>query len=234
MALTDKLTAIGAAIREKEGSADLIPLSDMPDRIRNLSSGGSGGGDDVYKQQTINFLNNNTSFTFTVPAGVTRIGRSAFSDSQWLTSIEFEDASQITAIDTYGFSNCQRLTSFPYLPNLASIQWYAFQGCSNLTSFEIPPKITTLENYCFKSTGLKSITIPATVTTINSQAFAMSNLKTARFLGTPTSISSSTFTACGGITDIYVPWAEDAVSGAPWGASNATIHYNTPADAVIE
>lgn len=28
------------------------------------------------------------------------------------------------------------------------------------------------------------------------------------------------------ITDIYVPWSEGAVSGAPWGAINATIHYN--------
>ena len=33
MALTDKLTAIGNAIREKEGSTGLIALSDMPSRI---------------------------------------------------------------------------------------------------------------------------------------------------------------------------------------------------------
>ena len=40
MALTDKLTAIGDAIREKEGSTGLIPLSDMPSRIQALSTGG--------------------------------------------------------------------------------------------------------------------------------------------------------------------------------------------------
>lgn len=40
MALTDKLTAIGDAIREKTDTTDLIPLNDMPDAIRNIQSGG--------------------------------------------------------------------------------------------------------------------------------------------------------------------------------------------------
>jgi hypothetical protein len=48
------------------------------------------------------------------------------------------------------------------------------------------------------------------------------------FLGTPTgTIGASTFQYCEGITDIYVPWSEGAVANAPWGATNATIHYNT-------
>lgn len=39
MALTDKLIEIGNAIREKTNSSELIPLSDMPSAIRNISSG---------------------------------------------------------------------------------------------------------------------------------------------------------------------------------------------------
>ncbi len=38
MALTDKLNAIGDAIREKNGTTDLIPLVDMPRAILDLSS----------------------------------------------------------------------------------------------------------------------------------------------------------------------------------------------------
>lgn len=38
MALTDKLTAIGNAIREKTGGSSLIPLGDMPAEIRSISS----------------------------------------------------------------------------------------------------------------------------------------------------------------------------------------------------
>lgn len=40
----------------------------------------------------------------------------------------------------------------------------------------------------------------------------------------PTSIG--TFMSGSGVTDVYVSWGEDEVSGAPWGATNATIHYN--------
>lgn len=41
MALTDKLVAIGDAIREKKGTSDLIPLADMPQAIRDIVSGGT-------------------------------------------------------------------------------------------------------------------------------------------------------------------------------------------------
>jgi hypothetical protein len=40
MALTDKLTAIGDAIREKNGTTELIPLADMPQAILDISGGG--------------------------------------------------------------------------------------------------------------------------------------------------------------------------------------------------
>jgi len=47
------------------------------------------------------------------------------------------------------------------------------------------------------------------------------------FKNTPSLINSNAFK---GMThssvNIYVPWAEGAVANAPWGATNATIHYN--------
>lgn len=46
MALTDKLTAIGNAIRAKTGGTDLIPLADMPAAIESIPSGG-GASDSV-------------------------------------------------------------------------------------------------------------------------------------------------------------------------------------------
>ena len=44
MALTDKLFAIGDAIREKTGKNDLLALDQMPNEIRNI---GGGGGTDI-------------------------------------------------------------------------------------------------------------------------------------------------------------------------------------------
>jgi hypothetical protein len=46
MALTERLTAIGNAIREKNGTTELIPLTDMPQAILDISGG--GGYDEGY------------------------------------------------------------------------------------------------------------------------------------------------------------------------------------------
>ena len=54
-----------------------------------------------------------------------------------------------------------------------------------------------------------------------------------KIYNTLNSFTSNTFNNCTNITDIYVPWAEGTNVGgdAPWGATNATIHYNTTYDA---
>lgn len=43
MALTDKLTSIANAIREKTGNSDLLTLDEMASAISNIETGGSGG-----------------------------------------------------------------------------------------------------------------------------------------------------------------------------------------------
>jgi hypothetical protein len=46
MALIDKLSAIGDAIRVKNGGSDLMLLADMPQAILNITGGG-GSGDSI-------------------------------------------------------------------------------------------------------------------------------------------------------------------------------------------
>ena len=71
----------------------------------------------------------------------------------------------------------------------------------------IPSNITSIEQYAFQYAYLGSISIPNTVTTIGSNAFG--------------GITSSQ------PTTIYCEFAENAVSGAPWGGTNSTIYYNS-------
>jgi hypothetical protein len=53
MALTDKLTAIGDAIREQTGSSELMTLDAMPDAIRGISGSGGGGNEPTAEELTI-------------------------------------------------------------------------------------------------------------------------------------------------------------------------------------
>lgn len=83
----------------------------------------------------------------------------------------------------------------------------AFAKDANLNSVYIPEGIKTIGSYAFESCSkLKNIRLPSSIIQdgINANAFTNSSLE-----------------------DIVVPWSEGTISGAPWGATNATIHYNS-------
>ena len=142
------------------------------------------------------------STSITIPSGATCIGRYAFAYFTGLTSVTIP--SSVISIGYNAFVGCINLTSVTIPSSVISIEFGAFQGCTSLTSVTIPSSVTSIGVAAFHScTGLTSITIPASVTSIGQNAFTNSTL-----------------------TDIYCGFAEGAVSGAPWGAANATIHYN--------
>lgn len=245
MALTDKLTAIGDAIREKEGSTDLIALGDMPERILALSTGGGGSGEtDDWKNMILPmFLSPQSLYTtFTVPAGATKIYQYyPFNSAKGLKTVIFEDINQITGIEANAFFNCNALELDVVPPNLTYLSNQIFDKCYNLKITTVPEKITQIGNATFRNAASQSIlplfTIPATVTSIGSNAFYDAGYEAIRFKGIPTTIGSNAF-ASKTIKDIYVPWSSNytstMTSAAPWGATNAQIHYNVSADEVIE
>ena len=91
----------------------------------------------------------------------------------------------------------------------------------------MPETLATLDNYAFYNcTSLQEIIIPAGVTYLGSNVFRYcTSMTRAIFLGTPSSLSSGTFESCTALEDIYVPWEYGQKTGAPWGATNATVHY---------
>lgn len=79
----------------------------------------------------------------------------------------------------------------------------------------------------FSHTNLTSVTIPSSVRGVDTQAFASCpSLQTVTFKGTPSNMGNMVFEDSSNLTDIYVPWSYGEVAGAPWGATNAQIHYN--------
>lgn len=264
MALTDKLTAIGDAIREKEGSTGLIALSDMPSRIQALSS-----GDDAVRKSVLDMMSDKPGyFNFVIPAGAQEIPEGMFSYWRNLGSITYEDESKVKRIEQNAFLFCDnvqmdRLPSgfsdnqIPYqcfkdassvslkdgLPEgITVISTSAFESCWNLQLTTLPSTVTEIMSNAFRyayseyaPNTPEMLTLPASLQTIGQNAFYGVGLKKIRFLGTPTDINKYAFSSSPAITDIYVPWMQTTTVGsvAPWGATNATIHYEVSPDEVI-
>lgn len=94
------------------------------------------------------------------------------------------------------------------------------------------PVIESTALYSFSGTGFVDIIIPASYkgATRNYSFAGCTKLERVRFLGTPTTLMNGAFGVNNKLTDIYVPWSEGEVANAPWGATRATIHYNTVYD----
>lgn len=106
----------------------------------------------------------------------------------------------------------------------AIVAWFGTESEAKM------PKLTEdviLYEKAFNFCGCESITVADRVKYVQSGAFyKCASLRSVTFEGTPTKISTTAFEDCTALKDIYVPWAQEAVQFAPWGADSATIHYN--------
>jgi hypothetical protein len=91
--------------------------------------------------------------------------------------------------------------------NVTTIGIEAFYRCNALLDVPYMPKIDSIGRHAFRD---------------------CQSLTKFTFYKIPTgTIENDAFSGCIGMMDIYCPWAEGEVANAPWGATNATIHYNS-------
>jgi hypothetical protein len=129
MALTEKLTNIAVAIREKTGTEDKLTLEQMATAIAGIETGGGSGGEDGVPE-TVTFTGNQLSGTF--------------KDNKWRWFIEnYGDRIRTNGI-TYAdkmFENCSSyLKAVPFEINTTNAGCNfsnAFYGCHVLET--IPP-----------------------------------------------------------------------------------------------
>lgn len=147
------------------------------------------------------------------------------------TAVNPELPEGLTTIRMYKFYYAENLAMTKLPGTISVIEQHAFDGCRKLALTELPAALTRLGEgcfeYCFNNDNCaKELEMPAGLKRIDDSAFFMGmKLQRITFKGTPDSVSSLAFRNAG-ITAINVPWAEGEVSGAPWGATKATINYN--------
>ena len=131
-------------------------------------------------------------------------------------------------INTSAFERAQKL-ELSSLPNsVTEIKNKAFQACTSLKLTSLPDQLDTLGTSAFGNADIfTNLTIPESVRSIYGYAFGYNNsLQSVTFKGKPSYMQDYIFYDAKNLTTINVPWAEGAVSGAPWGATKATINYN--------
>lgn len=137
MALTDKLTAIGNAIRGKTGGTELLTLDGMVTEINGIST---GGGATLPPEAYV----------------ITGDCDNLFSDGKWKWYIDFL-GSQVTTNNitscSYMFNNCSELTNIPFSINGKSDANYI--SCNGM--FQYCSALLTLPNLTIKPYNMNSM-----------------------------------------------------------------------------
>ena len=237
--ITKKLSAIGNAIREKTGGAAGLTLAEMPEAIRGISTVKSIGFDvgmtSDYTGLKITGIGTCTDTDLVIPQSiyvdgivppsrpVKLIDAEAFYQNEDITSLTVPyNIDSEFAIWGGAFMKCSNLTSV-HLGGTLALQTNgngsydgSFEDCYNLTEVNFGNKLQYICARAFYNCkGLKEITLPASLNNPDSEFYQP--------------IAGSAFGSCTNLTDIYVPWGPDEYRvnvGSPWGATNATIHYN--------
>lgn len=240
MALTDKLSDIGDAIRAKTGKTAKLTLDQMPAEIASIETG--SGEEPVLKTKTITAngtyraSSDNADGYSSVTVNVASSGGSGFWSEDLVEAIIVDRTTVesvplpagITKIGNYSFENFESLVMTSLPDTITEIGVNAFALTFNLGLSRLPSNIKYIREGAFNNGYTPISVIPASVISIGPYAFkfAGGEITTLTFEGTPSSIGYQAFADWPQLRTINVPWAQGAVSGAPWGATNATINYN--------
>ena len=110
----------------------------------------------------------------TIPNSVKIIDDYALAYCSSLTTITFEEGSQLSTINSHGIYSCASLTSITIPKSVKAINEDAFDNCSNLKAiiFEEGSQLETIGDEAFEDCkSLTNITIPSSVTSIGDYAF---------------------------------------------------------------
>lgn len=225
--LTDGINALTAYANEVTGASDTT----LSDAVGRLCEGYGGGnianelakGSDLLYGEDIVFDSDVETIGYL--AFYTKDMASAYGDGVKLIKA-FGFARSTTAVGDAGI----RVGFHPDFPNLERTEVYAFGYKDFGNKAIVCNAITVGGSLCEGGRNLPSIKYTRADTIGVDQVYNVSSVTQIIINSTPSLINANAFRKANALADIYVPWSEGEVANAPWGATNATIHYNTVFD----
>lgn len=160
MALTDKLTAIGDAIRSKTGGSDLLTLDEMPQEIQSIQTGGGGTSDTSLADSIID--GTITSYSSDSLTEVAEYGLNS------LPNLVEASLPNVETIGNFGVSYVEKLSSLS-IPKVKSIGKWSFNNVG-IESFDCPELKHIGEHTLCYCDSLTTLNIP-NVETIGYSSF---------------------------------------------------------------
>lgn len=186
--LTDFLTDVADAIREKKGTTEPINPQDFASEILSMTSGEGYNVDDIASGMVAGELRftidtigaysfyNDTGITSVNAPNVITIGTYAFYNINNITSI---NAPNVKTIGNYAFS-APKVTSIDF-PLCTSIGSNCFTNCPTITSINLP-ELTAVGNSSLNYIGVNRLILPKVTSVGNS---SLTNSKTLTYVDLP-------------------------------------------------
>lgn len=226
--LTDAINALTSYANSVTGEAD----ETLSDAVRSLADGYNPNG------ISIDGMADGSQPNGDITVNVERIEDYALRNRLNITGLT---APNCVYIGTQNFLGNTKISSVDF-PKCVTVGGESFRGASSygydsdfVTDF---PVVETIDHRAFRDCSFRKIVLPETLKSISGpNTFAkqmrdrVATLKEVYFRSKPTTgINNGCFAENPNLTDIYVPWSQGEVANAPWGAQNATIHYDTVYD----
>lgn len=224
--LTDFLTDVADAIREKKGTTEKINPQNFSEEIRGIESGGNDGFNAKVEIADRTICSPKSITRAVVDEGVLII--EGFSDSTKLVEIVIPEG--VTTFKGNTFQNCKSLSKINFPKSLSKISMNCFHDCIAIPNIELGDNVSMVEvpfganmqsltslsvsknnpkydsrdecNAIIETSTNKLIAgcnvtvIPDTVTTIGVYAFRMYQLKKMYFPPSVVTIESTAFNGC--------------------------------------
>jgi hypothetical protein len=173
--------------------------------------------------------------------GVTSVGRNAFRDCYYMTTVHFPNT--LTHIASQAFMGCCNLDSLIIPASVTSIDLGAFYRCIRISaiSVEAGNGVYDSRNNCNAlietstntlNYGCKNTIIPDGIVTIGGAAFYGCELPSVDIPGSVTTIGDAAFQGCGYLSTVDIPYGVTTIGENAFKNCNGLLEVTTPSSVV--